>query len=63
MAEEKNPQPRRARARRTDGQFDQGYKAQDISREVGEKTGDGAGKYDQKPLITKPKFNVRTEYH
>ena len=62
MAEEKQrPQPRRAR--KASGQFDQGYEAKDISREVGEKTVDGAGKYDQKPKITRPRFQVRTEYH
>ena len=62
MADKENnkPSPRRARARTVEGQYDRGYEATEIQREVGEKT---VGKYDQKEKITKPKFQVRTEYH
>lgn len=79
MPEQQNPkpaQPRRRRARNTDGTFDKGVEPVAIEREVSEKTVDytvrprvdgtsepTAGKYGKKGKVRPTFGNVTTTYH
>ena len=79
MSEQQNPkpaQPRRKRARNTDGTFDKGLEPVAIEREVSEKTVDysvrtrvdgtskpTAGKYEKKAKVRPTFGKVTTTYH
>ena len=79
MSEQQNPkpaQPRRKRARNTDGTFDKGLEPVAIEREVSEKTVDysvrtrvdgtsepTAGKYGKKAKVRPTFGKVTTTYH